>query len=354
MVIFDIFDIFDMRKITAFVVSSVVLAGCGEYNDNIFDAPVRKATAEKTCTLDGTPVELGEEKPEGIRGIFTCDSTLFLRGKVKDSPYMIHEFSLSDGIYKGSYIAKGRGEKELLSPRLESCVNGGIYIFDLNLCSSYRFDYKSSEEAHDTELSRLVKLPGRTLYSYPIDDKHFSIGVDEDDYVGNILDEKGNVQKRISLYPHVSAQSHFDRLSASGELNEGRKKLALAMLMLPQVNFLDLDTEDRITSAVSDKYKDWKESVNGDDKNRRIYYLSSTQSSEYYMTLYVGGSTVIETANGVAPHLHVFDWDGRLLYDVALKEKIGSIAFDESSGMLYGVDSNDEIWRYDLSELTKS
>ena len=343
-----------MRKLTAFVVSAVVLAGCGENNDNIFDAPVRKATAEKTCTLGGTPVDLGAEKPEGIYDMYVYDSTLLVRGTVKDSPYMIHAFSLSDGSFQGSYIAKGRGEKELLSPHFEGSVKDGIYIFDLSLSSSYCFDYRASAETHETELSRLVKLPGRPLYAYPMGDRHLSIVPESDDFVGNVVDEKGNIVKTISLYPHVSGEEYFNRLSSASLTDPSGKKFAMAMCRLPQVNFLDLETEDRMTVASSDEYKDWLKMLNGGDDDRRYYYMSCTRSSDHFMALYLGGAPLQDMINGVAPHLHVFDWDGRLLYDVALKEKIGSIAFDEPSGMLYGVDSNDEIWRYDLSELTKS
>lgn len=39
------------------------------------------------------------------------------------------------------------------------------------------------------------------------------------------------------------------------------------------------------------------------------------------------------------------------LYDIALNESIESIAFDEMDNKLYGVDSNDNVYRYDMSEL---
>ena len=75
------------------------------------------------------------------------------------------------------------------------------------------------------------------------------------------------------------------------------------------------------------------------------------QSSKYFMALYFGGATRQERREGVLPHLHVFDWNGGFLYDIALNESIESVAFDEMDNKLYGVDSNDSVYRYDMSEL---
>ena len=92
--------------------------------------------------------------------------------------------------------------------------------------------------------------------------------------------------------------------------------------------------------------------LNASDENRRLYYMSSAQSSEYFMSLYVGGVSLMDwIKGGDAPHLHIFDWDGNLLFDISLKESLKSITFDGPSKVLYGVDANDNIYRYDMSEL---
>lgn len=346
-------DIVDgnMRKLTLLFVFSIVLAACGENNENVFDAPVRSLKAEESFTLSGSPMELCGEKPDVISDLFVYDSTLLLKGTVKDSPFMIHAYSLDDKSFKGSYIAKGRGENELLSPHFEGLVQEGIYIFDLNLCSSYCFDYVKSSETHNSELSRLVKLPGNTLYAYPMGDKHLALVPEPEDFVGKIVDRNGAILNTVSLYPHVSGIDYFSRLSSASLLGQSHKKFAMAMCRLPQVNFLDLETGDKFTIVISKEYKDWLNMLNGSDEDLRYYYLSCTQSSKYFMALYFGGATRQERREGVLPHLHVFDWNGGFLYDIALNESIESIAFDEMDNKLYGVDSNDNVYRYDMSEL---
>ena len=341
-----------MRRIFAFVICISILSACGQNTDNVFDAPVKRGSAKIINTLDGEIVNIVEDKPNVITDIFVVDSVLLLKGKKQDSPYMIYVYSLQDNSYLGNYVAKGRGPNELLSPQFNGFVkkNDQLYLFDLNLCASYLFDYRKSVETNNTVLSKLVKLPARTLYAYPMDKGHIAIVPEEDDYVCEILDENGKQIKEFSLYPHVSGMQYFSELSSSFVVNQKQKKLAIAMCRVPQVNILNLDSGDKVTTAVSPEYMEWNKLINEDMTKSRDYYSSSTQSSKYFMALYRGGLTTKEQMDGTKNlHLHVFDWDGNFIYDISLSERLRAIALDESSKTLYGVDTFDNIYKYDMS-----
>ena len=43
--------------------------------------------------------------------------------------------------------------------------------------------------------------------------------------------------------------------------------------------------------------------------------------------------------------------DGNFLFDVTLSENLKVISLDEETNMLYGVDLNDNVYKYDLSNL---
>lgn len=348
-----------MRRLLFFAVCVMFMASCGGGKDsNIFDAPVRHAKAGYSCSISGTRVNLGGDTLGGIFDMFVHDTTLFLRGEMKDSPYMVHAYSLKDYSEKGHYVAKGRGENELLSPHFEGHVQGAensLYLFDLNLHSSYAFDYASSSKMHCTQLSKLVKLPKMVMYAFPFGRQHFAVVPEDDALTGYVLDEKGKKVKSESLYPQVSGTEYSYLLSAASGLNSERKTLAMAMSMFPQVNFLNLETGERHTAVLSDGYKGWRNMLNGEDEDMRMYYTSGVQSSNFFMAIYSGGVPVQEWAEGGSePHVHIFDWDGNLLYDLIPDEKLSCITFDEVSSVLYGVDSSDVIYKYDLSELMKT
>ena len=334
-------------------VAAVVLASCGQSNENIFDAPVEYGLAQKSLSLSGEKLNINDSRQIQIISLFVSDSTLFLKGNENDSPYKFHTYSLENESEKGDFVAKGRADNEMLSPIFGGFVQNDpyhIYLFDLNLCASYLFDYRKSVETNNTVLSKLVKLPARTLYAYPMDKGHIAIVPEEDDYVCEILDENGKQIKEFSLYPHVSGMQYFSELSSSFVVNQKQKKLAIAMCRVPQVNILNLDSGDKVTTAVSPEYMEWNKLINEDMTKSRDYYSSSTQSSKYFMALYRGGLTTKEQMDGTKNlHLHVFDWDGNFIYDISLSERLRAIALDESSKTLYGVDTFDNIYKYDMS-----
>ena len=99
-----------MRKFLS-VMLVLFLVACNQKKNNIFDAPVWTDDAFESRTVSGTLVDLGEDKPIGISGIFLCDSIMLMKASVRDFPQQIHAFSLSDNSLKGRYVAKGRGDK---------------------------------------------------------------------------------------------------------------------------------------------------------------------------------------------------------------------------------------------------
>ena len=341
-----------MRKFLS-VMLVLFLVACNQKKNNIFDAPVWTDDAFESRTVSGTLVDLGEDKPIGISGIFLCDSIMLMKASVRDFPQQIHAFSLSDNSLKGRYVAKGRGDKELLIPIIKDRFlpeEQSVYIFDLSKGCSYALDLKASISSHSTDLTQLIKLPSGTLDSYPYNGSHLALIPEAEDYVCGVLDKNGHQEKRISLFPGVSGIDYFDRLSSACAVNHTVGHLVMAMCMLPQINILDLETGGKKTVAVSKEYRNWERIFSEGTDNRNIYYTSITKSENGFMALY-SGSTFEEWVKGKDhPHIHIFDWNGNLLYDISIAEQLKTIAFDDSTKQLYGVDSNDEIYRYDLTE----
>ena len=341
-----------MRKFLS-VMLVLFLVACNQKKNNIFDAPVWTDDAFESRTVSGTLVDLGEDKPIGISGIFLCDSIMLMKASVRDFPQQIHAFSLSDNSLKGRYVAKGRGDKELLIPIIKDRFfpeEQSVYIFDLSKCCSYALDLRESVASHSTDLAQLIKLPSGTLDSYPYNGSHLAFIPQAEDYVCTVLDKNGHQEKHISLFPGVSGIDYFDRLSSACAVNHTVGHLVMAMCMLPQINILDLETGGKKTVAVSKEYRNWERIFSEGTDNRNIYYTSITKSENGFMALY-SGSTFEEWVKGKDhPHIHIFDWNGNLLYDISIAEQLKTIAFDDSTKQLYGVDSNDEIYRYDLTE----
>ena len=102
--------------------------------------------------------------------------------------------------------------------------------------------------------------------------------------------------------------------------------------------------------AVSRDYKSWKNALTQSYDEGHYYYTYITQSADGFMALYYGVPFQDYIQQSVVPHIHVFDWDGNFLYDVQVQENLKVIAAGEGK-VLYGVDENDDVYRYDLSSL---
>lgn len=341
-------------RINSILLICVALTSCGQSDYNVFDAPVHEAKAQKECTLNGARLPLGENNTGNISGIFIYESTLLLKGTVPGSPFLIHAFSMVDNSYAGDYISKGRAEYELLTPIIKGFIQNDdrpIYLFDLNLCAAYSFDIKKSLSNRMTELSLLRTLPPQTLDSYPWNDGHLVFVPRKDDYVCEILSCDGERLKNFSLFPKISGTDYFDALSSACVVNQARNRLVMAMCMFPQVNVLDVSTGEKSTIAVSKDYKNWRKILNSSNSERRIYYTAITQSSKNIFALYSDCPFEEWVKGSITPHLHIFGWDGNFLFDVALSENLKVISLDEETNMLYGVDLNDNVYKYDLSNL---
>lgn len=337
-----------------FILSVIILVACGQNNDNIFDAPVRNAKAIEQGSVKGERTCLSGDTIGNISGIYANDSILLLKGVEADSPFLIHVFSTNDDSAVGNFVAKGRGEGELLAPIIKGCQqkkDRSIYLFDLNLCAAFSLDIKKSVESQKTDLLLLLKLPPQTLDAYPIGEDHIALVPQKDDYICEILDRNGDQIKKISLFPNVPGSDYFEGLSSACVVNQDRRMLAMAMCMLPQVNILDITTGEKSTVAISKDYKNWHKILNDSNDERRIYYTAITQSDKNIIALCMDSAFEEWIKGTKAPHLHIFDWEGNFLNDVTIQENLKTISFDDSTQILYGVDTNDSVFKYDLSDI---
>ena len=67
--------------------------------------------------------------------------------------------------------------------------------------------------------------------------------------------------------------------------------------------------------------------------------------------LYYGISMKEWAAGNIPAHLHIFNSEGRFLYDISVNQTLKAICFDNNSRVIYGVDKDDNIYQYDFSSI---
>ncbi len=345
---------FFVLRIMAIAVLSLSVSCCNS-SKNIFDCPVDMAAPVETDALTGHPVTFNEQPAMQIINLHTVDSFLVVKANVKESAKQMFVFNLRDKEYAGSFITRGRGAGELLKPicsgtcRCQSDYSF-LYIFDLSLCEAYAFDIEASMETGKTEMNRICGLPDGTLYAYPFrDSMHFVKRPEPDGMTGMILNPDGSTAKELPMYSGLPGLTYFDKLSSADVFFRNTSIFIMAMSMLPQVNFIDIETGEKHTTAVNRQYRDWEQIFSEDMTAQSIYYTAVIPASNLVIALYYGVPLSDWATGNALPHLHVFNTEGELLYDLRLAESLKAIAYDEYSGILYGADMEDRLFQYDMS-----
>lgn len=336
-------------------VSVLLLASCGD--SNVFDCEAELVTPENELTLNGEEVLLkGGPLIGGILDIQAVDSFLVIKASTKESQDFLYVYSIGGGDFAGSFVTKGRGENELLSPGMRGVYhpegNSSLFLYDLSLCRSYSLNLSGSISDGKTRLSEIGELPASTLEACVLSESlQLACYTRPDGIFGEVLDMSGHTKRSFAIYPELSGYNYFDKLSSPVNAFTGTSTVTFAMVMLPQVNFLDINTGKRHSCAVDRSYRDWEKTITLENGSQTIYYMDAVTSDKYLFALFYNTPFMDWAKGDFTASLHIFDIDGNFIRAAAFDEQIKAITYDTHTGILYGADQNDRIFRYDLSDL---
>lgn len=130
-------------------------------------------------------------------------------------------------------------------------------------------------------------------------------------------------------------------------------KLVQAMSFLPQLNIIDLES-GRVTGYRMKESPDYS-LIKTDMKNLKRYYTSIQADNQYIYATYFGEGSWMGKQGTALPkfdEIHVFDWNGNLLYKFKTDRSFFIIWLDSVRHRLYSRDWNtDEIYYIELKDL---
>ena len=357
----------NMKQIFYYAFIILLFMSCNQ-ESVVKEAPIRYVKPGKTVSVEKDPAFAPD-----FEQTLTCtdveifnDSVMLLYDMIGTNKNIcfFKAYSLDDYSYKGEYITYGRGPDELLAPALSGTIRSGKdgtdcgYIYDGMLGKSFCFDINRSIKENETILQELTKLPANTIYAFPyLDSLQFIMNIENDRVLYHILDTQSNAIDTFDMFrDDISAENCISGLANCVEINNDKGMAAMLMLAIPQINFLNLQDGKVKSVAVSKQYKNWKNILyTGNDMNSLMnsmrYYIDAASTRDHILSIYTN-NTIGQSINGggQAPHIHIFDWEGNFLYDLAVKENISRIDYDSQRKHLYGLDVNEgKIYRYDMS-----
>ena len=292
------------------------------------------------------------------------DSLILLReNDVNEKTIKFYKaYRLSDFSYIGDLLMKGRGPGEFFCPGIEDAsIADSVgkpmgYVFDIALSKAFILDVNAALQSNSSAtLTRLPDLPQDVVYAYPyLDSLQFVMNIVQDRLWCHIVDSLGNMKNSRCLFESVSATRNLPLLGSTAVFNRNDGRIAVLMACLPQVIIMDAGMGEVGGIAVDKAYKDWKKIMN------MTGYKTGAEPVRYYRDAVSGDGFIIGLYKGYrdrgkehpGTHIHIFDWNGDFLYDLTVKENIGAVTYDKTTGYLYGLDkTNGEIYRYNLSSI---
>lgn len=283
------------------------------------------------------------------------DSIMICQDQATDSdPYFFKAFSTDSHRYLGSFIRKGRGPGEMISPRMASlpCNVSALYLTDNSEGTVSIIDVARSIESGMADTIGSGGLSPEMIDWCPVHDNgRFVLELQSDRMVYSVFEDE-KILHSFAPYGELSGETYATHLSSILLNNFTGGIVAEVMLFLPQINLFDTSL-GTVRSIASDKsYRNWKSMLDcmiGPDTVQ--YYMAATCSSKYIFAAYKGMTLKDMMSNGSGTSIHIFDWEGKFIRSIQVEEDIREMTFDESNNQLYGIDkSSGNIVRYNLQD----
>lgn len=362
-----------MKYIIMFILSTLVLFSCsGNQSDrDLFNGEIHYVKDESVISKDMVSHQI---LLDGIyTGMIAVHDSLLVCWEPSYQSHFVNLFNVDTGKEIGHFCPQGQGPNEFsnTNPVYQFFKNGDdlVTLFDGNLRSLAFWNITKSIQTNTTVYDTIMhEKGGLGLFFYYLPAGALL------NVVSSSFTDIGNATtpycERRSLYSEEEVQRfpiyNFESVSnQSASKPVGRffntwnalkpdgTKLVQAMSYLPQLNVIDTNTGQVIGYRLDDG-TDYS-LVQTEMKNLKRYYLSVQASDKYIYAAYWGKESWGSNLGNSMPkfdQIHVFDWDGNLLYKLNTDRSYYIIWLDTVRNRLYTRDWNtDEIYYLDLNKL---
>lgn len=134
--------------------------------------------------------------------------------------------------------------------------------------------------------------------------------------------------------------------SAHTRINPSNKKIVEAMIWLPQINIVDVATQEVKSYRISNSAG--CEIFSGSMSDAMRHYTGIACDDDYIYALWKGRNT---NYSGYAEWIHKYDWNGNMVERLHLDKQLVSPWLDDTTDTLYGYcPDDDRVYAYSLGQ----
>lgn len=293
--------------------------------------------------------------PERLQ--IVSDSILVVKQQVDDAlTFFFSAYSLHTYKYLGSFLSKGRGPGEMLSPYMTALSSSLPYLFirDNSLMLSCELDVMNSIKTGSGVFAKTFPSTDPGPIWFPVGDSlFFSYERKGKELYYKILTATGEDYKSFSPFHGLDLDKYFTQMSEIPTSDGTNGKLAFPMVFFPMLHFLDVESGHWLAIAVDPDWRNWKTLLKEPMSLEKMgYYAGATSSAKYAIALYQKRHLGGNEESGTGSEIHFFDWDGNFSYRIKVVDDLIGLTFDSINSYLYGIErATGKIVRYDLSSI---
>lgn len=155
----------------------------------------------------------------------------------------------------------------------------------------------------------------------------------------------------FNFYNQYSEGDFTTYIAGNAKLKPDKSKFAYAFIHLNQVLISSANGKDKFSISIGAPIS--KDILDKTAIKNRVKYFSSIAVTDDQIWLSYNGlpKNILNSSENKEPcKIIVLDWNGNLLYYFKLKNRLAKIFIDSKKDVLYGIDKEENIIRYDIKK----
>ena len=293
----------------------------------------------------------------GLWNGYIVDSLILFQSSEFINSYLIYDSKTMK--YKGRILKNGQGPNEFLAlDYFNQYINSdneiSIWVMDHALHKIRLVDIYASINSKSTVINKEFDFKGELNNMYLVND---SLRVCTNMNGDNFEFANLNVfnQEYTPLFKIIDVALHTINpmlISSGSTIKADRTKFVLSMAFFNQIMITDVEGKSKFTISIG-KPKTVAEVIEDFDNEKLKYQFGGAISTNTQIWIIYNDMTLKDfnqSTSNLKSKVLVFDWEGNLLHTFATKQKLKSIYFNQNKTILYGIDTSEAIYQYNISD----
>lgn len=336
-----------------FIILCLFLIACNNYRTNPFDAEnIIISDFPRNDTIKGEKLNL---EILGVNVLYVVD-TFLIGFKASGIDHFFEIYSLPNFQYLGKYISAGRGSNELITLQYKNQFQIKeneitMWVADGAVNKCVLFNLSKSLKQGQAVFDTIVHTPYFDCYTYQNDSIFHLFKFDKTNFK---CAQYNSIQHKIvaeqNLFkPLIPVPEMVDVLDLNFATDPDGKKYVIPMRHFNQINILSADLKQKISVSLGEPI-DIRKVINTPDSIRIFFYSSAVCTSDYIYALYINQPYKNWDRHDNNVEIQVLKYDGTPLERMIISEDIIFFAVDEKDKCIYGVNRDENIFRYYFKE----